>query len=218
MTDICTDRRTGRTPAENIYLRKTKNERDVAVLLLVDCSRSTATPVNGSTKTVLDLEKEAVVLFCEALEVIGDKYAVAGFSGFGRLGVEYCPIKDFGEALDGGVRSRIAGMDSLRRTRTGAAVRHAVARLEKIAAKVKILLLLGDGFPNDEGYRESYAVEDTKKAILEAVSKRIAIRSITVNISDVSGLNDVYGQFRNNVIADIRQLPGKLAGIYGTLI
>ncbi|GAJ09592.1 unnamed protein product, partial [marine sediment metagenome] len=41
------------------------------MLLLVDLSRSTSNTVYNTRTTILDVEKEAIVLFCEALEVVG---------------------------------------------------------------------------------------------------------------------------------------------------
>ena len=40
-----------------------------------------------------------VVLLAEALEVVGDQYCIAGFSGTGRLGVDYFIVKDFNDRL-----------------------------------------------------------------------------------------------------------------------
>lgn len=212
------DRKIRRTPSQNIYLKKKKDERDIATLLLVDLSRSTNNLISDAwNRTVLDLEKEAIVLFCEALNTVGDAFEVAGFSGFDRHGVEYYPIKEFNEVMGDEIQGRIASITSVRGTRTGAAIRHAISRLEQVAAKVKILLLLGDGFPNDEGYRREYAFADTQKAIWEAESKKIKTRFITVNISHISRLDELYGQFRNNVISDIQELPDKLVGIYRNL-
>jgi hypothetical protein len=37
----------------------------------------------------LEVAKEALVLFSQALERLGDRYAIAAYSGTGRLGVDY---------------------------------------------------------------------------------------------------------------------------------
>ncbi len=84
-------------------------------------------------------------------------------------------------------------------------------------AKIKLILLLGDGFPNDVDYKHTYAVEDTRKAISEAQAKNIVLKAITVNISTLSGLNDLYGEFRHNIISDLKELPDRLLTIYSSL-
>ncbi|MGD9878329.1 nitric oxide reductase activation protein NorD [Desulfococcus sp.] len=217
LIDFAVERKAGILPSDRLYIKRVKQQRDVAVLLLVDLSRSTANRVFESAATVLDLEKEAVVLFAEALTVVGDNFAVAGFSGTGRLGVDYYRIKDFDAPVDDAVRGRISAVTPQRSTRTGAAVRHATAQLAATAARVRLLIILGDGFPNDTGYKREYAIADTRKAIAEARAKGVHARAITVNILGDERLDDLYGSFHHNVISDVRELPAKLLRIYGTL-
>jgi nitric oxide reductase activation protein len=151
------------------------------------------------------------------MEVVGDAYAIAGFSGTGRLGVDYFRIKDFESPLDDTVKGRIHAMAPHRSTRMGAAIRHATRLLEKVPAKVRLLIVLGDGFPNDVDYKKKYAIEDTSKAIYEARAKHIHVKGITVNIAGDGRLDAVYGNFHHSVISDVRELPDKLLRIYGTL-
>jgi nitric oxide reductase NorD protein len=68
MLDFAIDKKAGWLPSDRIYIKRLKQQRDVAVLLLVDLSKSTSNLVFESTNTVLDVEKEAIVLFCEALK------------------------------------------------------------------------------------------------------------------------------------------------------
>ncbi|MBI9084722.1 MAG: hypothetical protein JEZ11_14090 [Desulfobacterales bacterium] len=221
LLDFAMDRRAGLMPSDRLYIKRLKQQRDVAVLLLVDLSRSTAnsvSAVNGTgTKSVLDMEKEALVLFCEALGVVGDRFAMAGFSGTGRLGVDYYRVKDFDEPMGPEVRRRISGMVSQRSTRMGAAIRHATASLEGISAAVRLMILIGDGFPNDVDYKGGHAIEDTRRAINEARSKTIFTHGITVNVAADPMLDDLYGSVRHNIISDVRELPDKLLRIYGAL-
>ena len=100
LIDYAVDRQAGVTPSERLYIKRVKRLRDVAVLLLVDLSRSTGNCVAGGRQRVVDVEKEAIVMFCEALGVVGDRFSLAGFSGSGRLGVDYLRIKDFEEPMD----------------------------------------------------------------------------------------------------------------------
>jgi nitric oxide reductase activation protein len=217
LLDFAMDKKAGRIPSDRLYIKHIKQTRDVAVLLLVDLSRSTSNTVYNTQTTILDVEKEAIVLFCEALEVVGDTFAIAGFSGTGRLGVDYFRIKDFDEKMDDVIRQRINGMAPQRSTRMGAAIRHATSQLEKVSSKVRLLIIMGDGFPNDVDYKRDYAIEDTRKAIFEAHSKNIYTHAITVNFSGDSKLDDLYGNVHYNVISDVRELPDKLLRIYSGL-
>jgi hypothetical protein len=217
LLDFATDKKAGIMPSDKLYMKRIKQQRDVAVLLLVDLSRSTANFVVDSPETVLDVEKQAIVLFCEALEIVGDQYAIAGFSGTGRLGVDYFKIKDFDETLNPAVRRRINAMAPQRSTRMGAAIRHATARLEKNPALVRLIILMGDGFPNDVDYKKEHAISDTRKAILEARSKNVYTHALTVNIAGDSKLDDLYGTVHHHIISDVRELPDRLPRIYSTL-
>lgn len=217
LLDFAVDRKAGRTPTDRLYIKRVKGQRDVAVLLLVDLSRSTANPAAGGEERVLDVEKAAIVLFCEALRVVGDTFAVAGFSGTGRLGVDYYRIKDFEEDVTEVVKRRIAALVPRRSTRMGAAIRHGADRLAAVPAASRILMVLGDGYPNDTDYKREYAIEDTRKAILEAGGRRIHTRAITVNMDRTADLDDLYGPLHHNVISDVRDLPDKLLRIYSAL-
>jgi nitric oxide reductase NorD protein len=217
LLDFAIDKKAGWLPSDRLYIKRLKQQRDVAVLLLVDLSKSTSNPVFESANTVLDVEKEAIVLFCEALKVLGDKSAIAGFSGTGRLGVDYYRIKDFEETLDEKVKQRINAMSPQRSTRMGAAIRHAVNELGKVEAMVRLLILLGDGFPNDLDYKQDYAIEDTRKAASEAFSENISFRAITVNIAGDQRLDDLFGDVHYAVISDVRELPDKFLRIYSAL-
>ena len=217
MLDFAVDKKAGKIPSERLYIKHIKQLRDVSVLLLVDLSRSTANSISGSPTTVMNLEKEAIVLFCEALEVVGDDFAIAGFSGTGRLGVDYFRVKDFDEKTNDSIKQRINALAPRRSTRMGAAIRHATRQLEGLSSKIRLLIVLSDGFPNDVDYKQKYAVADTRKAISEARAKNICTHGITINIAGDSRLDDLYGNVHHNIISDVRELPDKLLRIYSGL-
>ncbi|MEJ2657207.1 MAG: VWA domain-containing protein [Desulfobacterales bacterium] len=217
LLDFAVDKKAGKIPSDRLYIKHIKQTRDVTALLLVDLSRSTANTAYNSKATILHVEKEAIVLFCEALEVVGDVFAVAGFSSTGRLGVDYLRIKDFEENLGDTVQRRIDALAPQRNTRLGAAIRHATCQLEKVSSKVRLLIVISDGFPNDVDYKHQYAIIDTQKSIFEARSKNIFTHAITVNFAGDPKLDDLYGNTHHNVISDVGELPDKLLRIYSSL-
>lgn len=217
LIDFAIDRRAGLIPSQRLYIKRLKQQRDVAVLLLVDLSRSTANPVKRRHTTVLGVAKEALVLFSEALQVVGDPYAIAGFSGTGRHNVDYFRIKDFTEPLTDIVQARISAIEPQRSTRMGAAVRHAAAQLQSVSSRVRLMIVLSDGFPNDVGYKSDYAIADTYRAVQEARARRFHVKAITVNIGSDPRLDDLYGRFHHHVIEDVTELPDKLLRLYSLL-
>jgi nitric oxide reductase activation protein len=217
LIDVVLDRKAGLLPSDRIYTKRIKRTRDVSMLMLVDLSRSTSNIVTTDGSTVLDMEKEAIVLFSQALEVLGDRFAIAGFSGNGRLDVDYITVKGFDDPLTETVRNRISGLTSRRNTRMGAAIRRSRLDLDNAGSPVRLLILLSDGFPNDLGYKKQYAVEDTRKAIAEARATGITTHGITVNLPGHPRLDALYGNTGHTVISDVKELPDRLMRVYGSL-
>jgi nitric oxide reductase NorD protein len=217
LLDYAIDKKAGLMPSDRLFIKRMKRIRDVAALLLVDLSRSTANTVDARGTRVLDVEKQAIVLLCEALQVVGDRFAIAGFSGTGPLGVDYYRIKDLDAPLDDAVKGRISAMAPQRSTRMGAAIRHATAQLAQQQARVRLILVLGDGFPNDLEYKGAYAVEDTRRAVMEARAASIHVKAITVNVSDNGQLDRLYGQPHHTLIGNVQDLPDKLVRVYSAL-
>lgn len=214
MLDFVLDRKAGQVPSERLYVKRLKTQRDLVVLVLVDLSRSTAHLAGDGSRSVLDIEKQALVLLCEAMQTVGDRFGIAGFSGHGRLGVDYVTVKAFDEHLAEVQQHRIGALCPLRSTRMGAAIRHGAFTLGQVAAKTKLLLMLGDGFPNDVDYKRQYAVADTRRAVAELRAQSIHFRAITVNVPQDPQLDRLFGAHRHTLISDVCQLPRTLSAIY----
>ncbi len=111
VVEALVERRQGIGNAENLYIWRDKRNRDVAVAFLMDCSGSTNEEISAG-KTILDLEKEAVIIMAEALEMLGDNFAVYSFSSDGRLQVDFQVVKEFNEVYDDTVRQRFGSLKS----------------------------------------------------------------------------------------------------------
>ncbi len=213
------DKLGGAGPLARFYSRRNKIVRDVAVALLLDMSASTSEEIGRSAKRIIDIEKESTVLMIEALEAIGDRYGIYGFSGEGSENVEFHIVKELDEPLSDAVRRRVEGIEPLRATRMGAAIRHALFKLDEIRAKVKILILVSDGRPQDEDYgtdsgEKEYAVHDTKRALVEAKRRRIEPFLITVDSEGHDYLGQMCGDIGYEIVADIESLPRRLTRLY----
>lgn len=218
-------RTTGRA-SERIYVRRIRRERDVAVSFLLDMSSSTARtitrhpnqPYTRPGQKIIDIEKQGLVLMSEALEAVGDTYAIFGFTSEGRRNVKYFVIKDFGEKYSPEVERRIGGITYHNNTRLGAAIRHCAWQLEKQDARTKLLIVLSDGRPYDHDYGDSrYAREDTKMALRQAKVNGITPFCITIDRDSEAELKDLYGEVGYTIIDDVMSLPERLPGIYRRL-
>lgn len=214
------DQKAGRPSEGRVYIRRHHKVRDVAVAFLVDLSASTRELVGDTGKSVIEVEKESLVMMSEALEALGDRYAVFGFSGRGRQMVTFDVFKDFEERLDDAARGRIGAMTYRMENRDGAAIRHATERLLRVEAKTRLLILLSDGKPLDCGcdlYQASYAQADTRMALREAMEQKVHPFCITVDPEGEDYLRDMYGDVRYAIIDSVKELPARLPAIYRRL-
>ena len=243
------DIRNNMTPDERIYWRRNKDERDVGVVFLLDMSASTAEAVEESAKDadsaapgdpvaytawlrarrgetarrpykrIIDVEKESMALLMNALDTIGDRYGVYGFSGFGRENVEFYVIKEVEELFTDRVKRRLDKVAPLHATRMGPAIRHAATKLANVDAKTKFMFVISDGRPQDRGYsregvEKEYAVQDTRMALMEARRQDITPFCLTVDRNGHDYLRTMTGDLNYEVLPDISELPRRLPQLY----
>ena len=139
LVEYVVERRARISPTPRVYVKREKRDRDVTTAFLVDMSSSTDRKIDGR-KRIIDIEKEALLLMCEALEAIRDEYAIYGFSGSGREDCEFYVVKELGERYDDRVKGRIGGIYARQKTRMGPAIRHATPRLAAADSNVKLMI------------------------------------------------------------------------------
>lgn len=167
----------------------------------------------------MDITKEALVIMAEALQELGDRYAIYGFSGQGRANVEFYLVKHFEEGLTPAVRGRIGGIEPRRSTRMGTAIRHSITKMANLPARSRHLLLVSDGFPQDFDYgsdrrSNTYALQDTMMALQECQAAGITPFCITVDKTGHDYLREMCETSRYLVIDDVIALPTELPKIY----
>lgn len=211
LVEAYADMRHGREMSERVLTKLHKLERSIAVMFMVDMSGSTKGWIN-------DAEREALVLLCEALEVLGDRYAIYGFSGITRKRCELYRVKRFDEPYSDVVRARITGIKPQDYTRMGVTIRHLTRLLKEVEARTKLLITLSDGKPDDyDGYRGDYGIEDTRQALIEAKRDGIHPFCITIDTEARDYLPHMYGAVNWTLIDDVRKLPLKVSDIYRRL-
>lgn len=206
------DLKSGMELPERLLTRRHKAERDLAALFMVDMSGSTKGWIN-------DAERESLVMLCEALEVLGDRYAIYGFSGVTRKRCEIFRIKRFDEPYDNTVKQRIAGITPQDYTRMGVAIRHLTKLLNEVDAQTRLLVTLSDGKPDDysDHYRGEYGIEDTRQALIEAHHAGIKPFCITIDHEARDYLPHLYGPVNWTLVDNVERLPLKVADIYRRL-
>lgn len=226
LIDYVIDRRADGRQDERVYTKRLRRERDVAVSFLLDQSSSTARtigrhplqPYTHPGRRIIEVEKEGLVLMSEALEAVGDPYAIYGFTSEGRRNVKFYVVKDFNEPYADEVEARIGGINYQNNTRLGAAIRHAAAKLRTQEARTRLLIVLSDGRPYDHDYGDArYAREDTREALARARLDGITPFCITIDRDSETELRDLYGEVGYTIIDDVLSLPERMPAIYRRL-
>ncbi len=207
--------RAGEFPDARIYSRLERRNRDLATLVLLDVSQSTNDILPGSELSVLALERAAAALLGDAMQGLGDRFAMRAFCSNGRHDVRYGAIKEFAAAFDDNAKCRLAGLRGALSTRLGAALRHAGAELGREATYRRLLLVVSDGEPSDIDVGDRrYLVEDARRAIYELSQRGIDVFCVGLDAGGGSNFARIFGRNRMFQIDRIESLPEKLPLIY----
>lgn len=208
LVEAFADVQSGMEMSERVFTRMHKVERNVAVIFMVDMSGSTRGWINQA-------EREALILLAEVLQILGDRFAIYGFSGMTRKRCELYKIKAIDEDYNDEIRARISNIQPQDYTRMGVFIRHMTRLFGQIEASTKLLVTLSDGKPDDyDTYRGEYGVEDTRQALYEAHRDGIHAYCITIDEQARDYLPHMYGAANYSVIADVAELPLKVSEIY----
>lgn len=211
LVESISDTHAGISSSDRLFIRLKRDERDIAVLFLVDMSNSTAGWVNNALK-------ESLVLMAEAMEVLGDRYGIYGFSGMRRSRCELFHVKHLNEPYGEQVKERISSIVPSEYTRMGPPIRHATELLKEVDAKVRLIITLTDGKPEDyDDYKGEYAIEDTRHALLEAKTADIHPFCITIDHEAKDYMEHMYGPANYIFIDNVRKLPLRIPEIYRVL-
>lgn len=207
--------RMGEQPDPRIMMRNVRKVRDLSVMLLIDLSESTNDIVMGSESSILELAREATVLLADALDKIGDPFAIHGFDSNGRHDIEYFRYKDFGAPYNDQAKARLAGMSGQLSTRMGAAMRHAGSILKRQPSNKKLLLVITDGEPADNDVRDpQYLRFDAKKAVEELTRNGISTYCLSLDPKADEYVSRIFGARNYMVVDHVQRLPEKLPMLY----
>ncbi|HVW31984.1 MAG TPA: VWA domain-containing protein, partial [Acidimicrobiia bacterium] len=194
LIDYAVDVAAGYSPADTIYLERRKLARNLGVLILVDASGS-ATETDAEGRSVHEHQRRAAATLAVTLEELGDRVGVYGFRSRGRSAVHLLALKPFGQRFGAGGRAQLNQLEPAGYTRLGAAIRHAAEVLKTEAGTPnRLLLVLSDGFPYDDGYESRYAEADAHKALEEVRSDGVACLCLSIGASTPpDALHRVFG-------------------------
>ncbi|KAA0109967.1 nitric oxide reductase activation protein NorD [Mycolicibacterium sp. P9-22] len=194
LIEFAVDLSSGQSPVENIYLERRKLARNLGVLVLLDVSGSAGETTHAGL-SVHEHQRRAAATLAATLEELGDRVGVYGFRSRGRSAVQLLTLKSFGRRFGAEGRAQLNQLEPAGFTRMGAAVRHAGELLKAEAGTPnKLLLVLSDGFPYDDGYEARYAEADTRRALEEVRHDGVACLCLSIGATTESdALTRVFG-------------------------
>jgi len=184
----------GSTPEDGVYIESQRRRRSLAVLVLLDISGSVAER-SSPLGSAHEQQRRAAAILLDALYWLGDRVALYGFRSQGRSSVYLIRVKSFDEVLTGLTHERLGGMVPGGFTRLGAAIRHSAHVLATQAGtERRLLVVLSDGFPYDDGYEGGYAEADARHALAETRRQGIGCLCLTLGATTpTQALRRVFG-------------------------
>ncbi|MCP5130238.1 MAG: VWA domain-containing protein [Pseudomonadales bacterium] len=200
-----------------LYMTARAQARDLAVSILIDVSLSTDAWVQD--RRIIDIEKEALLVLAHGLARCGDDYSIQSFTSHRRHRVWVNTIKSFDEAMNETTERRINALEPGHYTRMGAAIRHTAAELGKRPNRHRLLLVLSDGKPSDSDYYEGrYAIEDTRRAIMDARQQELKVFGITIDRDAQQYITHLFGRGGYAMVQKPEHLSLALPRIYQQII
>lgn len=194
LINLFVDLRSGYSPPEHVYLESRKLTRNLGVLIMVDASGS-AIEADPAGLAVHDHQRRAASTLAVALEELGDRVAIYGFRSHGRHAVHLPAIKTFDQRFGAAGRARLNQLQPSGYTRLGAGIRGAGEILKNEAGTPnRLLLVLSDGFPYDDGYEGRYAEADSCRALEELRADGVACLCLSIGApAAADALERVFG-------------------------
>jgi nitric oxide reductase NorD protein len=215
LIDLLVDLRSGYSPPEHVYLERRKLARNLGVLILIDASGS-ATDTDPDGLAVHDHQRRAAATLAVTLEELGDRVAVYAFRSQGRNAVHLPVIKPFGQRFTAVGRARLNQLQPSSYTRLGAAIRGAGEILKTEAGTPnRLLLVLSDGYPYDDGYEGKYAEADAHKALEELRMDSVACLCLSIGAATAAdSLERVFGSASYASAATLADLSPRMDELF----
>jgi hypothetical protein len=205
----------GSAPDEAVYVDSLRRRRDLAVLVLLDVSGSSA-EAGTFGQTVHEQQRAAAAALIVALHELGDRVALYAYRSQGRSAVHMIPVKRFDDSLDARAMRCLGSLVPGAYSRLGAAIRHGASIIsEKAGTSRRLLVVLSDGLAYDHGYERVYGAADARRALGEARRQGIGCLCLTIGAAtDAGELRRVFGSAAHASIPKPRQLADVIGPLF----
>ncbi|MDR0478379.1 MAG: VWA domain-containing protein [Burkholderiaceae bacterium] len=203
-----------RSESPPVFTRRVRSERSLATLLLADLSLSTDAYLTPDAR-VIDVIRDALYVFGQALAASGDPFEMLGFSSVRRQHVRIHRLKSFEQRWDNAAERRVGAVKPGFYTRMGAAIRLATDHLQSRPERLRLLLILTDGKPSDlDIYEGRYGLEDTRHAVQAARAAGLTPLAITIDDQAYDYLPMLFGREGYVMVHQPRDLAQRLASLH----
>ena len=199
--------------SDRIWQASRQVERDLAVVFLIDTSRSTEAAVGDTS--VIGVARETLAALAGGIDAAGDRFGIWGFSSLKRDRVFVTCCKGFDAPMSPEVIRNIGALRPSHYTRLGAAIRHVSAHLAKETAARKLLIVLTDGKPNDlDHYEGQYGIEDSHMAVREARRAGQTLHGVIIDEDGQDWFARIFGRGGFSLLPNPARLTRALPDIY----
>lgn len=195
-----------------LFVRSVLQERDVAVLLLIDQSLSSDSYVQN--RRILDVELESVGLIGALMQTLKDSVMVAGTWSETRNHCYFRTYKEF-SAPWAAFYDNASGIVPTGYTRLGPAIRYGSSLLRATSARKRLMILLTDGRPSDvDQYEGRYGIEDIHHAFLESKQMGLAVKALAIESQAKHYFPFLFGAGDYQILSNPSELPAALFRIF----
>lgn len=205
----------GTSAEPRIYRAERRTAQELGVLVLLDATGSTSEQHEGHA--IFEEQRDLAHGITTALDQLGARVATYAFYSRGRGNVRYLRCKTFEERWGVTAQRRLFALRPTGFTRLGAAIRHGIHLLDTQAgSQHRLLIVVGDGVPYDDGYEGRYAVADTRRAIDEARSS--AVGCVGLSTRRTPGSSEIWDREAHRVTATTAELAADARVLLGTAL
>lgn len=212
LIDCAIDLATGHSPPTlDVYAASRRTRRDLAVVVALDISGSTAERA-GDGPSIFDRQLQVAYQLARTLSQLGDRVELFGFHSWGRNLVRSVRLKGAEEPWSGRVTQRMAQLEPVGYTRTGAIIRHGGRKLKTgMRLPHRLFILITDGIAYDQDYEAAYAEADARKALEEVAAEGTACVCLCIGGSQQADkLQAVFGSANVLMVDEPEQVTARI--------
>ncbi|MGQ0624012.1 MAG: nitric oxide reductase activation protein NorD [Sporichthyaceae bacterium] len=214
LVDHAVARRAGPGGEPRVYEARRRSGRGLGVLVLLDATGSTGG--RDETGCMFDDQRNVAANLTEALDALGDRVALYAFQSWGRANTNFLRVKGFEDRYDDGAVRRLASLEPGGFTRLGAAVRHAETVIREEAGTAhRLLIVVGDGLPYDDGYEHEYAEADSRRALDSAIAAGVGCVHLDIRSGNTQEIRRLWGAFPHLRLNSPEDLAGEIVSVLG---